>query len=251
MPAAPLLVAILIALSTVLGAVSLAVSPAPFSEDAAALIAVGLVIVALVAVAGTLLARGRWSRPTSGLVATAWVAIGAIQSSRWGLAVVVTGAAALAGVAGPWLSRWLRHRPASDGPPPAAVAALLVLLATPAALGLALADGVPTGGWVLAVWSPTAALAIARALPGSLLVGRILHPAAAAACGATLPLPGLAVAAASGIAVTAAMWRRDVAVAITPVVPIRGEAIRFPPELTPPEILHAAGLDESGRGRKP
>lgn len=251
MPAAPLIVALLVVLATAVGAAGLGISPAPLADGAAILATAGLVIAGLVAVAGVLLARSRWSRWLAAGVAATWVGIGTTQSSRWGMATAAVAAVALAGVAGPWLARWLRRRPTADGPPPAAVVALLGLVATPAALALALADGVPAAGWMLGVWSPVAALAIGRAWPGALAIGRVLHPLVAAACGVLLPLPGMAVALGSAAVVSGATWRRDVAVAIAPVVPVTGAAVRFPPELTPPEILEAAGLDETGRRRTP
>jgi hypothetical protein len=59
--------------------------------------------------------------------------------------------------------------------------------------------------------------------------------------------PALLVA---GLIVVIPAWHRDVALAIAPAAPSRGTAVAIPPELVPPEILEAAGLDERGRPRR-
>lgn len=249
MPAAPLSIALLLVAATGAGAIGLAVAPDPFAGDAAALITAGLVIAALVAVSGTLLARGRWSRPLVATTAAVWIGVGAAQTSTTGLVTALIAAAALAAVAGPWLGRWLRHLPAADGPPPEAVGALLTLVATPAALGLALGSGVPGVAWGFAAWSILLALAIARMVPGALLATRIAHPLLAITTAVVVPLPAAAVALTTGALVATLAWRRAVTVALVPVLPVPSAAVRFPPELTPSVILEAAGLDETGHRR--
>lgn len=247
MPAAPLTVSGLLAITTAVGAVGLAFSPDPFAADSAALTSAGLILLGLVALSGVLLARGRWSRPVSALIVAAWVAVGSVQTSPIGLATVILAAAVLVGVLGPWLGRWLRHLASADGPPAEAVTALLVLVATPAALGLALGAGVPIAAWAWAGWSVGLALAIARVVPGALATARFLHPVLAVGAAFLLPLPAGAVVLAAASSVTLLVWRRSVRVAIAPVLPVVGSAVRFPPELTPRPVLEAAGIDDTGQ----
>lgn len=250
MPAAPLTVTALLSLSTVLGTLHLAFGGVV--DPSAALVAgAGLVVFTIVAASGTLLARGRWAAPADAAVALTWIGLAVVVPLEGlSIALLVVAAAALAAALGPWLRRWLRRLPRADGPPPAAVVLLLALMATPVAAALASPNGIGIGAVVLAAWSAALALGIARMLPGSLLAARVVHPALAIAAAVETGMPGGAVITATAAVVAAMAWRRDVALAITPVSPRRGDAIAIPPELVPPEILEAAGLDDRGRPRR-
>jgi hypothetical protein len=250
MPAAPLVVTALLVSSTVLGTLGVAfgdwLAPGP-----AVVAVVGMVILTLVAASGTLLARGRWAGPTDAAIAATWMgAAVAAPMNGLGWATLGVAGAALAAVTGPWLRGWLRHRPRADGPPPVAVLLLLALLATPPAIAFASAGGLPIAALVLCAWSPLLALSLARIAPGALAGVRVIHPALSVAAAVSLGLPAGAVAVGLGTAVTVLGWRRDLALAIAPAVPIRGEAYAIPPELAPREVLEAAGLDEHGRPRR-
>jgi len=250
MPAAPLVITALVVASTVLGTLGLAfgdwLTPGP-----AIVAVIGMVILTLVAASGTLLARGRWAGPIDAAVAAAWIGTAvATPLDALGWATILVAGAALAAVTGPWLRGWLRHRPRADGPPPVAVALLLALLATPPAIAFASPEGLPIPAVVLCAWAPLLALALARITPGALAGTRVIHPALSVAAGVALGLPGGIVAIGLGAFVTVLGWRRDLALAIAPAVPIRGEAYAIPPELAPPEILEAAGLDEHGRPKR-
>jgi hypothetical protein len=50
-----------------------------------------------------------------------------------------------------------------------------------------------------------------------------------------------------GGAAAVAGWRREVAVALAPPLVRRSDPMRIPPELAPPDVLDAAGLDDRGR----
>lgn len=240
-----------LAAASLIGAVHLAVDETRFEAGAAGLLAVGMVIVAVTGVSGILLARGRWSQPVATGVATAWIAIAASSPvSGWSVATLVIAAVALGGSTGPWLATWLRHRPSVTGPPPAAVIALLLLVATPAAIALVSIDDVTPAGWSLAAWSLLLALALARAIPGALSTTRFAHPVAAAAAGLTTGVAATAILGALGVVTAAFAWRREVAIAIAPRTIERSAALSIPPELAPPGILDAAGVDERGQRKR-
>ncbi|OFW66627.1 MAG: hypothetical protein A2Z12_08320 [Actinobacteria bacterium RBG_16_68_21] len=249
MPAAPLTVTALLSLSTILGVFHLAFGDVV--EPSSALVAGGgMVVMTIVASAGMLLARGRWAAPTGAAIALTWIGVAlANPLDALALAALAAAAAALAAALGPWLRRWLRHFPRADGPPPAAVVILLTLLATPVVAAFAAPGGIPVAGVALSIWSVALAVAVARAALGSLSAIRVLHPALAlvAAIGAGLP-GGLAIGAV-GAATAALAWRRDVRIALAPAAPQRSSAVAIPPELVPPDILEAAGLDDTGRPR--
>jgi hypothetical protein len=250
-PPAPIVVAASLAAASIAGALHLAFDPGRLASDAAALVAAGMIVIALVAVSGVLLARGRWSQPVAVGVAAGWIALVATGDLTWlAMITLVSAAITVAGALGPWLRRWVRHRPALEGPPPAAVAVLLLLLAVPVAVGVTVPSGVPWFGWALAAWSVAATLALARAIPGALLAVRFLHAPACVSVGvASGAVSGVALAA-LGATAAAFAWRREVAVAVTPAPGHRSRTLRIPPELAPPGVLDAAGADDSGRRRQ-
>lgn len=250
MPAAPLTVTALVAFATLLGGFQLAFGDL-LDPVSAAVAGAGMVILAIVAASGTLLARGRWAAPTDAAIGATWIGIAvAGPLGPLSIALLAAGALALAAASGPWLHGWLRRLPRADGPPPAAVVLLLALLATPVVAAFASPSGMPVLSVVLAAWSALLAMGLARILPGSLLAARVLHPALCAAAAVAAGVPGGAPLVAVGVVATAAAWRRDVALAIAPAVPRRSDAVAIPPELVPPEILEAAGLDDRGRPKQ-
>ncbi|HEX9645228.1 MAG TPA: hypothetical protein VGC11_14650 [Acidimicrobiia bacterium] len=250
MPPAPLSIAASLAAASLAGALHLAVDDTPFAAESAALVAMGMVVLSVTSIAGVLLSRGRWSRPVAAGVAAGWIALASSSDPSWlSLATIGLAAAALGGTLGPWLGRWLRHRPSTDGPPPAAVIALLLLLATPAMVAVTSPGGISAAGWALAGWSLALALGLARTVPGALIGLRVIHPLASIGAGITA---GAAAAVALGVlggAAAVAGWRREVAVALAPALVRRSDAMRIPPELAPPDVLDAAGLDDLGRRR--
>jgi len=246
-PAAPLIVAMVVATASVAGIVTLALAPNPFADSSATLFAGGMVLATLVAVAGVLLARGRWARHLGTLLGLTWIAIGVVIEASAGFALIALGACALAATAGPWLGRWLRRLARADGAPPAAVIALLALTLTPAASAVVSPTGVDGATWGFAAWSVALALALARIVPGSLSAARLVHPILAAATALAVGFPAGIAPAASGAIVAALCWRRDVSLAVAPIVALKGDALRIPPELAPVDVLAAAGADAAGR----
>jgi len=249
-PAAPLTVTALVSSATVLGALHLAFG-STFDAATSLVTGAGMVLLTVVAASGTLLARGRWAGPTDAAIALTWIGIAVASPLRaLSIAVLTVAAGALTASLGPWLRRWLRHLPRADGPPPAAVIVLLTLVATPTIIGLASTDGVGPGGIALSVWSVALAFGLARLVSGSLAAVRVLHPVASIAVAVEAGLPGAVAVVAAGVTAAALAWRREVGLAIAPAVPRRADAFAIPPELAPPEVLDAAGLDETGRPRR-
>lgn len=246
MPPAPLTAALVAGFTGTVGLVHLAIDPTPFDEQRSLLVASGMAILTLVVIAGVLLARGRWSRWAALALGAAWLGIAARGDlDVGGLVVIVGGATMVAISAGPWLPRWLRHRPAADGPPPSAVALLLSLLAMPAVIGL---SGPEPGltEWLGALWALLLATGVSRALPAALWAGRILHLPMLIAVGVSLGLPSGSAVVLLGAAQTALLWRRDVHLAVSPLLPPPSGSVPIPPELVDPAILREAGYDDRG-----
>ena len=249
-PAAPLIVALLAAAASVAGIVTLALAPAPLADSSATLFTGGMAMATLVAVAGILLARGRWARHLGTLLGLIWIAIGAVIETAAGFGLIALGATTVAATAGPWLGRWLRHLARADGAPPAAVIALLTLVLTPTASALVAPNGVHAATWGFSAWSVVLALAMARIVPGSLSAARIVHPIAGVVTALVVGVPGAIAPVVSGVVVAAMCWRRDVSLAVAPIVAPGGPALRIPPELAPIEVLTAAGADAAGRRKR-
>jgi hypothetical protein len=51
---------------------------------------------------------------------------------------------------------------------------------------------------------------------------------------------------AAGLVAAAPSWRREVLLAVQPILPSRGN-VAIPPELVDPALLDAAGFDDRGR----
>jgi hypothetical protein len=126
------------------------------------------------------------------------------------------------------------------------VLAPLILLVTPALLGLAGNQASPVPLLIVGLSAPVAAFLYSRVLPGGLIAIRILWPLLAVA---SSPFLGwwagvLAVAIAGTVAFLA--WDDSVKAAYHPPREV-GSTFPIPPELAPREIRDAAGIDEKGR----
>ena len=244
---APTLIAAgLLGPASVLGAVRLAVDPEPLAADAAALLALGALLLTVVSLVGLVMARSRWARLTGLGVAVSWVGVFAASPiDPLGVAMLAAATTAAAAYAGPWAARWARRLPRADGPPTAGVVALLTLLATPVVVAVASADGLHPAGWAFSAWSLAAAWGLGRSLRPALWAVRVAHPALALAAGALAGIPGGIAVAASGIVPAVAAWHPSVADAVASLDPVA--TVAMPPELTPADVLEAAGIDDRGR----
>jgi hypothetical protein len=246
-PAAPLIVALLVSTVTVTGSVLLAFQPDPFTPGAALLFSGGMVLTTVAAAAGILLARGRWAGRVGAAVGAGWVVVGAAHPAWSGAALAGLGGLAVAAALGPWMTNWLRRLPTAGGVPPVAVGLLLTLLLTPAAAAAATPDEVHPAIWLLSGGALLVALLVARIVPGSRLLIRFGYPAAALVAAWFAGWPVGAVAVASAVIVAVLGWQRGLGFTLT--VPA-GMVHRLPPELAPAAVLDAAGADESGRLRE-
>lgn len=248
---APLVASSLATLTAVAGTVTLVAGQTPYAASAATLVAVGMLTLTVVSVAGLLVARGRWSRLVAAGGAATWLGVAAASPLGPASTVLITLAAAtLAALLGPWLGRWLRRLPPAGGPSPPAAALLLGLTATPAAAGLASPGGAHPALWAWGLWSLALAVAVARATPGSLIATRIGHGALALAVAAIIGFSEGLVAPIVASVPVALAWRRQIRIELVPVEARRGDAVPFPPELVHPDVLAAAGLDDRGHRRE-
>lgn len=249
MPRAPFLVAGSVAAAGLLWAVKLILDPGPLAPHAAVLAALDLLLISAVAAAGLLLARGRWSRRLSYGVLGAGGSLAVITPLDvwWASAMAVSGAA-LTGLLGPWLDGWLRRLPAAAGPPVQAVLLALGLLLLPGAVAVIGHSGLTWGAWLLGLAGPVLAWSYTRAHLAGLWGTRLLPLVAVPAALSAPPLRA-ALLLAVACAPAALAWTGAARLAVAPLDPRSATVVPMPPELVPPEVLEAAGLDDRGRPR--
>ncbi len=246
----PAIAAVALVISAAAWSVLLAFAPEPFSEGSAILLGTDLLLVTVVAVAGVLLARARWAlRLTIAIVATEVVlaAVVGLDSAWPAASTTVAAAAAVAAIA---RAHWLRRLPSADGPPPQAVVLLIGLVALPGWAALMVPSGLGPIHWVAAAAGPVLALLLGRGGPLGLWLGRLLLPLLGGAAVAFSPMPGRVGLAAAVIILGGLSWSRAVARSAVALLPQRARGYPIPPELVPPEVFEAAGLDERGRPRR-
>lgn len=243
-----LVIIALFATGSLLWAGQLALGSGPWPQDASNVTATFMVVLTAVSVIGTTIAGGRWARRLATVLALGWLALApALEASPlWWTALVVTGAA-LAAIVGTGLAPIVRRLPAAAGPPGEAVTLPLLLLGAPVMIGLISTAGLGVLGWIGVITASIAAGMYSKAAPGALFAVRFAAPVVLGGLGlASLPW-GVAIALWGG-AVARLAWTQSARVAVRPLSG-RGTAVPIPPELTPTEILDAAGVDDRGRRR--
>lgn len=236
-------------LGSLLWATVIATTDHPWPGAAAVLLSADLVLMSTIALVGIVLGRSRWARRLGVAVSVAGLVLGVFLEVGvlWALAVAAS-AAAVGAMTGPWLKGWVRERPAALGPPSVAVILELLLLAVPGVVGVAGVDGVRVVTVAVSISALGAALWYGRTAPGAVAAVRVGFPAVAIVAGLVDRSPSGLVLAALGLMVAILAWTPGAHLAARPLTR-RAHPVPIPPELTPPEVLEAAGLDEHGRRR--
>jgi hypothetical protein len=202
---------------------------------------------AAVATVGMVVVGGRWAHRL-GLAAIAMTVVVAVArpiDPLWFIATLVS-AAALLTLLSPAVTRTIRTLPSASGPPPRAIAPAVILLVTPAVIGMVGNEATPWALLVVGLTAPNAAFLYSRVIPGGLLVIRLLWPALALALSPLLGWVAGIVSAVIAVVVVATAWDRAVKASYHPPREV-GSTFPIPPELAPPEVLDAAQIDEKGR----
>ena len=227
--------------------VALIVDGDPFDPALVFLIGLGMLATATVATVGMVVVGGRWAHRL-GLTALALTLV--LAAARpvdllWIVALATSGLA-LAALLSPTVTRAIRKLPAAAGPPPRAVLPPLILLATPALLGLVGHAAEPWALLAVGASAPVAAFVYSRVLPGGLIVIRVVWPLLALALSPSLGwlAGGIAVAVAATVVVLS--WHGSVKASYHPPREV-GSTFPIPPELAPKEVLDAARIDDEGR----
>jgi hypothetical protein len=248
MQRSPVVITASVVLASLAWALNLVFGSGPLDNSAAALLAADQLVVGTVIGVGIALARGRWTRRAALLLLGGQALLGiALDANGWWIAAVLATAIGIAAVAGPWLGGWLRKLPRADGPPPRAVIMNLGLIALPSLVAVTGFDGVPLAGWLLSGLALAAAWAYSQAWLPALWAVRVALPVLGVAAAAALPWWGALVLGLAVTALTALAWSPEVRQATLSPAAVPVDLIPIPPELTPPEVLEAAGFDTRGR----
>ena len=217
-----LIVGTIYLLAAISGVASLLSEPGPISDDAVVMIAIGLAVATLVSLAGILLARAPWGRTGAALVVVISMVLSAIGETPMMWVTVVLGMAALVGLYGPWLGLWLRKGKVVDAPGPIPVALTSIGAVAFLAVGLAAWDGISAAHWVAAGAATLGAVLFGRGNRLGLWLLRTAVPALAAWAALSTPAPGSILLAIAGVLVGVAAWlpaARRTTTVITPPLP--------------------------------
>jgi hypothetical protein len=232
--------------AALLWAVRLTSGQSPWEDSSATVMAVGMVVVAAVSVVALLVAGARWGhRLGAGLVAATLALAVVLPADRWWWAALVASLLSLFGLLAPQVTGPLARRPPAPLPLPAVLLPLVLIIAPPLVASASLA-GVEHWGWVPLAGMPLLAVWYVRAAPLATVATRVGVPFLTVVGLAGLPAPGRVVLLTAGGLATALAWTRAARLAARPLLQ-RGRPVPILPELVPPEVLDAAGLDEKGR----
>ena len=230
--AGPYLITALVFAAAAAWSMHLAVAPDPFALSSAAALAIGLLVYALIAVAGLLLSRGRWSKNLAiGVIASTVILAVTLDPGAWYIAGLTLSALAIVGLTGPWLTGWVRRLPAAEGPATKAILLVFGALSLVPALGVAspagleFPHGVLGGAGVLLAWG------YARAEVWALWGLRVALPFVAIGAVVVSPWGGRLVLIALVAAVVTLAWSREAQRAVQPLL----ERLPGPRVVSPPQ----------------
>lgn len=237
MSRAPYVITATVVLTAAAWAIQLGVSPAPFAPGAAAVLALGIAIFAVVAAAGLLLSRGRWAPRLAIIITVAEISLAVVieEFTVWAVVGIIGAVLSLIGLLGPWLKGWIRERPSAEGPGPKAMGvafgalALVPAVALSSPAGLDPAHGILGGAGLLLAWGYT------RAQLWALWGIRLVLPILALPALYVSPWPGkILLAAIVGVTVGLS-WTREAFLAVSPLMErLPGPRVVVPPPAEDP-----------------
>ncbi|MEE8456922.1 MAG: hypothetical protein V3S28_02630 [Acidimicrobiia bacterium] len=209
-------------LAAAFGSMAFVIDSGPIIPSASLMIFVGMTGVALGGLAGLLLVRARWARWVLGTVVVGSVLLASIGGTALFWISLVLGAVAIVGLAGPWLTLWVRQQPVADQLGSVPVALMASGAFTPIIVGFAAWDSVALVHWALVVIVIVSGWAYGRGLPFGIWGFRLVVPIVGLQVVLHTSRPGSFVIA-GGITVVAGLaWSglaRKVTAVITPPLP--------------------------------
>lgn len=220
----------------------------PWGTAGATLVAAGLIVLTSTTVIALLLSPGQWVRNSVTAIGVAWALMAIVLpiETSWVAAVITSGT----GVGLIWTRRmdgWFRQV-SPDRVPTRATVLAMALLWLPAVAGAVSAPAVTAGGWIMAGFGLIGGWAYARALPGALWTIRLgIAPVGIIATAGLHVVPSSVTLWAVTTIVAVLAWTGDARSAVRSPSPRRVATVSILPEVTPPDLLEAAGYDRRGR----
>lgn len=209
-------------LAVVFGSIAFVVDSGPFFPSASLMIFVGMTEVALAGLAGLLLVRARWARWLLGSAVVASVLLASIGGNTLFWISLALGAVAIVGLAGPWLTLWVRQEPVADPLGSVPVSLMASSAVTPIIVGFAAWDSVAPVHWALVVIVIVSGWAYGRGLPFGIWGFRIVVPIVGLQVVLQTSRPGSFAIAGGIIVLVGLAWSgraRKVTAVITPPLP--------------------------------
>lgn len=199
-------------------AIHLVVSPDPWAIDSAMTIAIGILVLNIVAMSGLLLGRGRWTRYfAAGLVAAQLLLVLVADVEPWLVVALISSAFGLGGLAGPWFKGWLRERPAAGSPGPIPIALAIGSFAVVPLVGVAAPDGLANAHGLAGALGILTSWGYVRGHVSAMWSARLALPAALVAAAISTPPPGAILLLVTGAAITFLAWTADARLAVEPL----------------------------------
>lgn len=209
-------------LAIAFGSVAFVIDSGPIVQSASFMIFVGVTGFALGGLAGLLLVRARWARWVLGTVVVGSVMLASIGGTALFWISLIVGAIAIFGLAGPWLTLWVRQQPVADQLGPVPVALMASGAITPIVVGFAAWDGVGPVHWTLAIGVALSAWAYGRGLPFGIWGFRVFVPIVGVPSVLQTSRPGSLVIATAIVLLVGLAWSpaaKRVTAVITPPLP--------------------------------
>jgi len=192
------------------------------ASSAAAMIISGIAGMALGGLAGLLLVRARWGGWTLGSAVLASILLASIGGSVLFWVALGVATISIIGLAGPWLTLWVRRQPVADRLGTIPVALIASSVVAPITIGFAAFGGVAWTHWTLVALIVVSAWAYGRGLPFGIWGFRVVVPIVGLYVGMLTPEPGSLAIAGGAVAIAAMAWNpraRKVTAVITPPLP--------------------------------
>lgn len=208
--------------SVAFGSAAFALQSGPFSETSVAMIVFGLIAIALVGLAGLILVRAPWSRWILGGAVTTATLLASIGGGARLWILLLVSSVAIIGIAGPWLTLWVRQEPAAESLGPVPVILMASGAAAPILVGLASHGGVGLLHWLFVIILAVSAWAYGRGIVLGVWGLRLAVPASGVVAAAQTDAPSSALIAAGALGIMALAWTAmatRVTAVITPPLP--------------------------------
>lgn len=199
-------------------AIHLVVAPEPWAIDSAMTISIGILVLNIVAMAGLLLGRGRWTRYFAAGLVLAQLPLALFGDTEpLLLAALAFSALALGGLAGPWFKGWLRERPAAGSPGPIPIALAIGAFTVVPLVGVATPDGLENAHGLAGALGILTSWGYLRGHTWALWSSRTALPAAVVAAAVASPVGGALLLTCTAAGIAALAWQREARLAVDPL----------------------------------